>query len=117
MPRSRKRPILGPDDVRMPWEAYRMPNVPIEPAKPGSPGSYFTPNPFPMPDLLTASDIAGMCQLSLVGAKRFIRDHLPDAAVVLVNNQLRVHSWAMARRLKMTSQCPGCQRPWPGKGE
>ena len=95
-------------------DPYHMGDAPSFPPSPDAFGSYFKHNPFPMPDLLTISDIAGMCQLSLQAATALVHRELPDYTVVRLGKKgLRVHSWAMAWLLRMTMQCPGCGRDWP----
>lgn len=93
-------------------DPYRAGKVPDEVPPVGAYGSYFRSAPFPMPDLLTMTDIAGMCQIGLFAAMKLVRDKLPDYAVLRIGREIRVHSWAIARLLKMTDQCPGCSRPW-----
>lgn len=97
-----------------PKDPYCIGDAPSTQPEPSQFGSYFTHNPFPMPDMLTVPDIAGMCQLSLPAAHQMIYRELPDYAVVRLGKKaLRVHSWAMAWMLRMTHNCPGCGRPWP----
>ena len=93
-------------------DPYRLGEAPATPPATGTNGSYFRTNPFPMPDLLSISEFAGMTQLSLPAAKRFIFERLPDYAVLRLGRELRIHSWAVAHVLKMAEQCPGCGRPW-----
>lgn len=93
-------------------DPYRMGEAPEEIPTAGHYGSYFRSAPFPMPDLLSAQDIAGMLQLSLPSTMTFIHDKLPLYAVLRVGREIRVHSWAIAHVLKMAEQCPGCGKAW-----
>ena len=94
-------------------DPYRLGTLPNNLPPVGAHGSYFRSAPFPMPDLLTLTDIAGMCQISLLAARRLCINRVPDYAIVRMGkNEMRVHSWAIARLLKMTAQCPGCNRKW-----
>jgi hypothetical protein len=94
------------------FERYVMGTPPETPTDPGTWGSFFQTNPFPLPDLLTVDDVAGLLQLGKLAAYKFIRRTLPEYAVVMVGSRLRVHSWALAHILNMTTTCPGCGRPW-----
>ena len=94
------------------FEKYALGTPPDHPTDPGTWGSFFKTNPFPMPDLLTVEDIAGLLQLGKLAAYRFIRRKLPDYAIVTVSNKVRVHSWALAHTLNMATKCPGCGHKW-----
>ena len=107
---ARQPTDIQPD--RCNYDQLKAPFPPFTPPDPGTPGSFFQHNPFPMPDLLTVRDIMGICQLSRKEATRLIHAELPDYAVVAFRKKLRVHSWAMAHFLKMADRCPGCGQPW-----
>lgn len=117
--RPRGRPTKAEAALRafspLALKPYRIGSAPPLPPPPGFPGSFFTSNPFPMPDLLRPDEVAGMLQLGLPATMRFIEKHLPEHAVVRINKRARVHSWAIAHILKMTNACPGCGRGWSWK--
>lgn len=93
-------------------DPYRLGQVPDDLPPIGANGSYFRSAPFPLPDLLSLTDLAGILQISLQATMKFVHDKLPDYAVLRVGREIRVHSWAIARVLKMADKCPGCDRPW-----
>lgn len=97
------------------FDRYAMGTPPDTPTDPGTWGSFFKTNPFPLPDLLSVEDMAGILQLGRLATYKFIRRNLPDYAIVTVSNKVRVHSWALAHVLNMTTMCPGCGKPWEEK--
>lgn len=106
---------LQPTDIQPSskvWPRLKAPFPPLHPPDPGAFGSYFKHNPFPMPDLLTVTDIMAIFQINKTAAHRLIKEELPDYAVIAFRQKLRVHSWAIAHFLKMAEKCPGCGQPW-----
>ena len=64
-------------------------------------------------ELLSRKEIMGILRMGPRGARRLIKT-LPPNAVLRSGRggRLLVHSWALAKHLKMDN-CPGCGRAWP----